>query len=90
MDQSPQQVLREPNVFVLEEQIKQLQRDVNNGFNRLEEQMKALLQFHRDELDDHEDRIRVLEKSVWKWMGMASVIGTLLGIVGSWAVKQLG
>lgn len=80
---------REPNLYVLEEQIKQLQRDMKDGFGRIESQMEALLRFHKEELKDHEERIRKLEQDYWKWVGIASAAAFVLSIAGTLLVRLI-
>jgi hypothetical protein len=49
---------------------------------RIDERTKVLV----DRRDDHEDRMRVLEKQVWWFSGAATIGGAFLGYVG----KKLG
>jgi len=39
--------------------------------------------------EDHEARLRVVEKLVWKAMGMGAAAGLFTGAVASWAVRAL-
>lgn len=40
-----------------------------------------------DRLNDHEDRIRALEKQVWAWAGGAALAGALIGQIVQFALK---
>ncbi len=38
---------------------------------------------------DHESRIRVIEANMWKWLGMSSVIASLVAIIVAYLMKVL-
>lgn len=43
-----------------------------------------------ERIDDHEDRLRDVEKSRNMLAGMSSLVGATLGVVGSWLMKKIG
>ncbi|SNS41801.1 hypothetical protein SAMN06309944_0173 [Micrococcales bacterium KH10] len=53
-------------------------REVFDGVQEIKQTL-AGMQGHKDTLDDHETRIRGLEKLVWKAAGVAATVGAALG-----------
>lgn len=58
--------------------------DLKNGFvsrTDFDEHLKA------DE--DHEQRIRVIEKSLWKFLGASSAISAIISLIGSYILNHI-
>jgi len=59
-------------------------KEMNNMFvNRVEFTEVVRVQ------DDHENRTRVIEQSIWKWMGVSSAIATIFTIIMSFVLKVI-
>ena len=55
---------------------------INGHIAELKEMVKA-------ENNDHEGRIRVIEKTVWKWIGLSMILPPIITIIVAWLISVL-
>ena len=61
---------------------------LNPALDIIREDAKLAKAEVKETLDDHETRIRAVEKMSWKVLGASSVVSTLLAIVVVWLGKK--
>ncbi len=70
-----------------------LRRDMQNLSGKIDgisQTFVTMLDFkeHQKADEDHEERIRVLEKALWKYVGVSSIATGLLSVIGTALVQH--
>lgn len=72
----------------LEKELGETREDIQRGFSDLNEKLDSRFRNRDKKYDDHEGRLRTVEKSQWRSSGIAGVLGAigtaLLGWVLGW------
>lgn len=76
----------DPGVYISSAQMYQEMRSLHDVVTRVETKLDAFTtqaQNLTTDIADHESRLRVLEKTVWRAAGMATIVGAGVGIAAS-------
>lgn len=76
----------DPGVYISSSQMYQEMRSLHDVVTRVETKLDAFTtqaQNLTSELADHESRLRILEKAVWRAAGAATIVGAGVGVAAS-------
>lgn len=83
--------MNDPNVVnITLREVWESQQEQGKLLHQMHSDLKRSLDSHdrvRDMVDDHEDRIRSIERRVWQASGAAALIGATLGTLVNLLVK---
>lgn len=83
--------MNDPNVVnITLREVWELQQEQGKLLHQMHSDLKRSLDSHdrvRDMVDDHEDRIRAIERRVWQASGAAALVGAVLGTLVNMLVK---
>lgn len=76
----------DPGVYISSAQMYQEMRSLHDVVTRVETKLDAFTTTAANlgqDIADHESRLRVLEKTVWRAAGMATIVGAGVGVAAS-------
>lgn len=75
----------------LRRDVDEMKNTMNRSFLELAKTLEDIRDGHptRDEHADHEKRIRVIEQTMWRYIGASAVIGAAVSFVGSLLIAKL-